>query len=177
MTPDEVRALIKEALGEAIPALLQDVQTYADSLIPPKEEVVKGEVLESTSDNPLSSRVTELERQLANAQTQHQEEAKQRELLSLRNQLGEKLTSEQLNNPLAIELLYNRLQGNVKSTEQGFLTPDGKNLDEYIKSFADSEEASVFRPRASGVAVPKSEVSIEKTKPSVSELVNNFLTF
>lgn len=177
MTTEEVKQLIKEALGEAIPALLQDVQTYADSIVTPKEEAVAGEGLESPDNNPLTSRVAELERQLALAQTQRLEEARQRELLSLRNQLGEKLTSEQLNNPVAIELLYNRLQGNVKSTEQGFLTGDGKNLDEYIKGFAESEEAALFRPKASGVKVPSSEVSVEKPKPSVSELVRDFLTF
>lgn len=176
MTPEEIKQLIKESISAAIPALLQDVQSYADSLIPAREEVKSGEGLVSPDNNPLSSRVSELERQLALAQTQRQEEAKQRELLSLRNQLGEKLTTEQLNNPVAIELLYNRLRENVKYSEKGFLTEDGKNLDEYIKGFAESEEASLFRPKASGIAVPTSEVTVEQPKPSVSDLVRDFLT-
>lgn len=146
MTPEEITALVEKLLEPVSATLIKDVQDFMKDTVKPLEdrlaglEAPKEEAPAPTGDDPLSKRLQDLEKQLADQRAEKEAQDKAIAASQFKDALGKAVD---VHNPKyrseVLDILINRLQDGAVNKDGQWLTKEGKTLDEATASFFTSD--------------------------------------
>lgn len=188
MTEEEIKALVSTMLTEATDKLagsiVGDVRAYMDDQLEPLRSQVtdlakpKPEEKPADDDSPLSKRLAQMEKDLADERTKREEAESTASNERFSNAIGSALAESDVLYPDQLrKQLLNDLRHGSKEENGRWLTAEGKTIPEAVSAFLETDYGKHFvRPTVKeGVGTAKPEGN-RPAGPSMSEVIQA-LTF